>query len=268
MTAFAATARYELRMQLRRPAVWIATVLPFGLFAVLAMMGTQRGGLGRMTQTTDPKTWIVETLGWFTPLLAMVFGIVLADRLVRDRKLGVATLLDVTPASPDARLAGKYVGACAATAVPPALIYLAVALAFAIWRGRPAVLLWGPATFVVILLPLLLLAGALSFLGPQLLPTPLFRVLFVGVWFWAGATEADSQFPSLAATVLSLTMDYPLRVFFGASDASAGPVEGAALNLLRPRPTTGTALLSLALMLGLAAAVLAAARALNARTSQ
>jgi hypothetical protein len=81
---------------------------------------------------------------------------------------------------------------------------------------------------VVVVLPLLLLAGSLSFLGPQLMPTPLFRVLIVALFFWAAATEVESEFPSFA----------------------------------------GTALLSLALILGLAAAILAAARALNARTGE
>jgi ABC-2 type transport system permease protein len=265
MTAFAATTRYELRMQLRKPAVWIATVIPYGLFAVLAAMGTQN--MERLTQDTDPKTWMVASLGWFTPLLTMVFGFVLADRLVRDRKLGVAQLLDATPSSRSARLFGKYLGACAATAIPVALVYLIVGATFAIWRGRPAALLWAAATFAAVVVPLLLLTAALAFLGPQLMPTPLFRALIVGIWFWAGATEVESQFPSLAASVLSLTMDYPQHVFFGSRDP-AGPFEGAALNVLRPQPTVGTALLSLALILGIAAAVLAAARALRFRASE
>jgi ABC-2 type transport system permease protein len=265
MTAFAATTSYELRMQLRKPAIWIATVIPYGLYAVLAMMGTQN--LERLTQDTNPKTWMAASFGWFTPLLAMVFGIVLADRLVRDRKLGVAPLLDVTPSNRSARLFGKYLGACAATAIPVALVYLIVGATFAIWRDRPAALLWAAATFAAVVVPLLLLTGALAFLGPQLMPTPLFRALIVGIWFWAGATEVESQFPSLAASVLSLTMDYPQHVFFGSRDP-AGPFEGVALNVLRPEPTVGTALLSLALILGIAAAVLAAARALRFRAGE
>lgn len=265
MTTFAATAGYELRMQLRKPAIWIATGLPFALFAVLAAMDTQN--LERITQDTDPKTWIANGMGWFTPLLAMVFGIVLADRLVRDRKLKVAPLLDVTGSSRGIRLLGKYLGSCAATAVPPALVYLAVAVTFAIWRGKPGALLWGMATYAAVVLPLLLLTGALAFLLPQVMPTALFRALVVGIWFWAGATEVESQFPSLAATVLSLTIDYPQRVFFDSTNATAGPYPGAALNLLRPRPTTATALLSLALLVAIAAAILGAARALSARTS-
>jgi hypothetical protein len=151
--------------------------------------------------------------------------------------------------------------------VPPALVYLIVSVTFAIWRDRPAALLWGAATYATIVLPLLLLTGALALLGPQLMPTPLFRALIVGIWFWAGATEVESQFPSLAATVLSLTADYPQRVFFGSSNATAGPYPGAALNALRPQPSTWTALLALALMLGIAAGILLAARVVNARTS-
>lgn len=267
MTALAATARYELRMQLRKPAIWIATGLPFALWALFAVLGSDSTGLQRHLQETSPKLWVVEALGWFTPVLPMVFGVVLADRLVRDRKLGVAELLDVTPTNRGARLVGKYLGACAATAVPVALVYLSVAVAFMVWRERPAALWWGLATFTVIVLPLLLLAGSLSFLGPQLMPTPLFRVLIVGLWFWAAATEVESEFPSFAGTVLSLTMDYPLGVFFDSANATTGPA-GVALDFLRPQPTTGTALLALALILGLAAAILAAAGALNARTSE
>jgi ABC-type transport system involved in multi-copper enzyme maturation permease subunit len=267
MTGLAATARYELRMQLRKPAIWIATALPFALYALFAALGNDSTGLQRYQYTTSPKVWMVDALGWFTPVLPMIFGIVLADRLVRDRRLRVAELLDSTPANPSARLVGKYLGACAATAVPVALLYLAVALAFTFWRDRPAALWWGLATFTVIVVPLLLLAGSLSFLGPQLMPTPLFRVLIVAFFFWASVTEVESEFPSFAGTVFSLTMDYPLGVFFDSPNATTGPA-GAALDFLRPQPTTATAVLAVALMLALAAVILAAARALNARTGE
>jgi hypothetical protein len=267
VTAFAATARYELRMQLRKRSIWIATLLPLGLFLGLVAMGTDVGGPARTVHDTDPKIWLVQAVEGFVPPLAMVFGVVLADRLVRDRRLRVAALLDVTPANRTARLLGKYLGACAGTAIPPALAYGAVSVFFALWRGKPAALFWGPAAFAVVLLPLLLLAGSLAFLGPLLMPTPVFRVLVVGLWFWAGTTEVDSQFPSFAGTVFSLTMDYPLKVFFGSSDATTGTFPDAPLNVLRPAATTGTAVLAIALMLTLAALIVAAARVLIARTT-
>jgi ABC-type Na+ efflux pump permease subunit len=238
--------------------------LPFALYALFTVLGSDTTGLQRYRYETSPKVWMVDALGWFTPVLPMIFGIVLADRLVRDRKLRVAEVLDSTPANPSARFVGKYLGACTATAVPVALLYLLVGLGFMVWRGEPAALWWGLATFTVVVLPLLLLAGSLSFLGPQLMPTPLFRVLIVAFFFWAGVTEVESEFPSFAGTVFSLTMDYPLGVFFGSPNATTGPA-GVALDFLRPRPTTATAVLAVAVMLTLAAAVLWAARALYAR---
>jgi hypothetical protein len=99
------------------------------------------------------------------------------------------------------------------------------------------------------------------------MPTPLFRVLIVSLFFWAGVTEVESEFPSFAGTVFSLTMDYPLGVFFDSPNATTGPA-GVALDFLRPRPTNATAALAVALMLALAAAILWAAGALNARTSE
>src|SRR5262249_38067046 len=84
MTAFTATAAYEWRMQLRKPAIWIATALPYLVYVGFALLGTDTTGLSRYRQETDPKVWMVDALGWFAPFLPMVFGIVLADRLVRD----------------------------------------------------------------------------------------------------------------------------------------------------------------------------------------
>jgi hypothetical protein len=56
-------------------------------------------------------------------------------------------------------------------------------------------------------------------------------------------------------------------VFFDSPNATTGPA-GVALDFLRPRPTNATAALAVALMLALAAAILWAAGALNARTSE
>jgi hypothetical protein len=107
-------------MQLRKPAIWIATASPFALYALFAVLGSDSTGLQRCRYETSPTAWMVDALGWFTPVLPMIFGIVLADRLVRHRKLGVAELLDSTPTNPGARLVGKYLGVCAAKRMCPA----------------------------------------------------------------------------------------------------------------------------------------------------
>jgi hypothetical protein len=66
---------------LRKPAIWIATASPFALYALFAVLGSDSTGLQRCRYETSPKVWMVDALGWFTPVLPMIFGIVLADRL-------------------------------------------------------------------------------------------------------------------------------------------------------------------------------------------
>jgi hypothetical protein len=82
------------------------------------VLGSDSTGLQRCRYETSPKVWMVDALGWFTPVLPMIFGIVLADRLVRHRKLGVAELLDSTPTK-RRRPAGRQVprGLCRETHV-------------------------------------------------------------------------------------------------------------------------------------------------------
>jgi hypothetical protein len=79
-------------MQLRKPAIWIATASPFALYALFAGLGSDSTGLPRCRYETSPMVWMVDALGWFTPVLPMIFGIVLADRLVRHRKLWLGLL--------------------------------------------------------------------------------------------------------------------------------------------------------------------------------
>ena len=61
MTALAATARYELGMQLRKPAIWIATALPFALYALFAVPGSDSTGLQRYRYETSRRC------GWSMP---------------------------------------------------------------------------------------------------------------------------------------------------------------------------------------------------------
>jgi hypothetical protein len=263
MTAFAATAAYEWRMQIRKPAIWIATALPYLVYVGFALLGADSTGLRRYREETDRRSgWWMRWAGSRRSCRSSSASCWPTGWCVTG---GCGSRHCSRSPRPTVRAAwvGKYLGVCAATAAPPVLIYLAVAVTFAIWRGRPAALLWGIAVLGAVVLPLLLLAGGLSFLGPQLMPTALFRVLVVALWFWAGATEVSDSLTG--SSVLSLTVDYPLKVFFDTATSTAGPYPGAALNFLRPQPTVATAVLSVALMVGLAAAILAAAGRLHAR---
>jgi hypothetical protein len=95
------------------------------------------------------------------------------------------------------------------------------------------------------------------------MPAPLFRVLFIGYWFWGNAISPELM-PTLSRTVIHPAGGYPIEAFFHFSAADgpgtwAGPVAGATLNVLRPHPTPAIAWLSIALLVLLAGVALGSA---------
>ena len=117
MTAFAASLRYEFRMQVRKRSVWIVPALTLVLFVLIG------GSLLRDLFDPDEvppeaRTAVTALAVQIYALLTIGFGCLLADRLIRDDRLRVAPILDATPARGTARLLGKYLGAAAATAMP------------------------------------------------------------------------------------------------------------------------------------------------------
>ncbi|MBX6752049.1 MAG: hypothetical protein IRY85_20710, partial [Micromonosporaceae bacterium] len=92
--------RYEFLMQIRKRSLWITTVL-----LALAMVVLQGDRGPRYVPAGTPPR-IVMT-GWavlLAILLPIGFGMVLADRLVRDRRLGVGRVLGSLPPGPPPRV--------------------------------------------------------------------------------------------------------------------------------------------------------------------
>jgi ABC-2 type transport system permease protein len=263
VTGVTTAARYELRMQLRKWSMWITMAVIGGLGMLIT-----RGQVSQLLTDTDPKTAMV-TLVLSTDLLLVVgYGCLLADRLIRDTRLGVAPVLDATPSSPTGRLLGKYLGACAAGAAPILILHCGFAASYAIVNGNQRIWVWAAATFGAMTAPALLFVGAFALAVPLFMPAPLFRVLFVGYWFWGNAIQ-PTLMPTLANTLVSPLGGYPAEALFGYADADlAGSAPGATLNALRPTPTATTAWLSIGLLLVLAALALAAARAVRARATR
>jgi ABC-type Na+ efflux pump permease subunit len=233
---------YEFRMQLRRRAVWITPV-------VLSLIAF--GFTGWDASASTPLTEAI--VGWaqeVQTLLPIGVGVLLADRLPRDRRTGVGELLATTPASSGGRLVGKFLGATFATIVPILAIY-AVGVGGVLgerreWGGIPLAL----AAFAAVNLPGLLFVGAFSIACPALLWVPLYQFLFVGYWFWGNALSPDQGIPTLNGTLLTPIGDYMAAGLFGVPGlswvAEASPRQGA---------------LSILLLLASAAVALAAAHA-------
>ncbi|MEV0582270.1 hypothetical protein [Nonomuraea sp. NPDC050310] len=250
-----ATLRYEFRMQIRRPALWIVYGIVFAIQGVLInWYFTLDRGLGPIL---DPRQAMADVTAWTATLPMIAYGCLIADRLVRDRTLRVDGILDATPADATARLLGKFAGVCLAGAVPLALMVVGRGLVWTVMEGDPGGLLWSIVIFVVALGPGLLFTGALALVGPLVMPVTVFRVAFAAYWFWGNLIPPDLM-PNLAHTLLAADGEYALLGLFGST--TRVPVEGALLNFLRPDPTAGTGLLSIALILLLAGVALPLAR--------
>jgi ABC-2 type transport system permease protein len=220
-TALAGAVAYEFRMQVRRPAVWIA----IGGLALLLMARALRGSPASFRSLTPLRleSNIAIISSYFLPI---IFGILLADRLPRERRLGTTELLASMPVGEGVRLWGKYLGAVGATLLPVTLAYLLTAgfLALRLQDGGP-LLAFLPVFFLVVL-PGLLFVGAFSIGCPAVIPTPLYAILFTGYWFW-GNVVSPSRVPTISCTPLTPIGRYAAVAFFDARGAGCGLTQQA-----------------------------------------
>ena len=202
--------RYEFLMQIRKRSLWISTAL------LAALISFTQGDRGPRILPADASAREVMT-GWalvLSILLPLGFGMVLADRLVRDRRLGVSRLLDSFPTGAPALVAGKYVGSVAATAVPGLVaMLLAAGFEFANRRDPPC---WcgRSSRSRSSCCPVWRSSPRSRSSCPLVLTAPLFRVLFVGYWFW-GNMLSPAWLPSLTGTLLTPIGDYAASWLLG-----------------------------------------------------
>jgi ABC-type Na+ efflux pump permease subunit len=206
VTTASGLARYEFAMQFRRRAVWFG----LGLLALLLAAG-RVGGFGVVS--TDDPTLPQAVARWSVAvqlLLPVAFGLLLADRIPRDRRLRIDELAAATPASTGVRLLAKFAGATLATLVPTAAIYGVGVAYLAATEGRPAAIPLAAAAFATINLPGLLFVAAFSVACPAVLWVPLYQFLFVGYWFWGNLLPPDGAVPTLSGTWLTPIGGYAL----------------------------------------------------------
>lgn len=197
---------YEFRMQIRRPAIWIAFTI-VSLFFVISHQPWYR------PVTKPPADALVYWTAIAHSILAIVVGVMLADRLPRDRRTRVAELLDTFSGALSARLFGKYLGSTLATLVPMFLVYcFGVGYIVVRWHALQIIPL-ALATFGTIALPGILFIGAWSIACSSLIWTPLSQFLFVGYWFW-GNLLPGIGIPSPSMTILTPIGGYMCTGFF------------------------------------------------------
>ncbi len=189
--------RYEFRMQARRKSVWIATLLS-SLVVVTGLSNPWNVSTDASVNTVIGNWAIV-----CNAFMPVVFGVLLADRLPRDRRLRVSELFDSLPATSGMRLFGKYLGSALASSLPIFLVYSA-GIAYVLLRWHdPLVVPIALAAFAAINIPGLLFVAAFSIAVPALLWLPLYQFLYVGYWFWGNLLTPSFGIPTLSTTVLT-----------------------------------------------------------------
>ncbi len=211
--ALLGAATYEFRMQIRRWSLWL-TMLAFaaGLFALTATSETWK----TYSRERAALTGFADVASLVMLLMPVAVGLLLADRLARDRATRVEETLDTLSAPFAARLTGKYLGATGATLIPILIAYLAGTFYLLALRGRDVAMLPGVVLpFLAVILPGCLFVAAFSVACPAIMPAPLYQVLFVGYWFWGNLLQI-SAIPTLNGSLLTPAGDYMLAGFFGA----------------------------------------------------
>jgi hypothetical protein len=260
-TAFRGITTYEFRMQIRKRSLWIVLAALIGLEIATAGVNfpTHLGAATPLRQVMG--AWAL-TFNLFAP---MGVGTLLADRLVRDRRLAVDGLLDGLPAGRGARLWGKYAGTLAASAAPILVAMLAAGGYEAVHRGSVATIGWAVVAFAAISLPGIAFVAAFALLVPMVISAPLFRVLFIGYWFWGNLVNPN-LLPTLAGSLVTPVGDYAATGLFGTGRLYAswpGP-----LKFLRPHLSTGAGVVEIVLLIVIAGLVLAAGQWLFARRTR
>jgi hypothetical protein len=242
--------RYEFRMQVHRLALWI----PFGFF-LLVLLGILLIAPPKLRdQLLHVSSFPIRdvVINWASQLnsvLPILFGVLLADRLPRDRKTRVEELLTTLPGSLSSRLTGKYLGTVLATMLPIILIYWSGILYILISTGNFMALLWGLAAFASVMLPGLLFIGAFSLACPLFIWTPVYQFLFVGYWFWGNLFPPGTAIPTLSGTILTPIGGYAASAFFHAQFLANTS------NQIRPA-TVSQGIASIALLLAISVLVL------------
>ncbi len=259
VAAFGGAVSYEYRMQIRRPALWIAVALITLLVLGRAFAGNLAGfgSISASTYRAFPLEANVVAIGSY--FLPIVFGILLADRLPRERRLGTLELLDSLPVGSGLRLWAKYVGALAAVLLPLLLGYLALTLVVAVRLHETGPLAAFLPVFALEALPGLLFVGAFSIGCPAALPVPLYAVLYTGYWFW-GNLVPPSHAPTISCTPLTPIGTYASVAFFGA--------RGQACGLTQQRVGLAGGIGSIALLLAVGAVFLLVVQGLLRRQRQ
>lgn len=213
MSQFAGVFRHEFNMSIRRKGLWIAYLIVLGVLGFFSLT-LAREGLGAFYQTDSPREEAGALVYMFNMLCPLIGGILAADRMQRDSRLGVRELQLSAPLSRIVYILGKYSGVLLSTLVPMLLWVVGLsALSVAAGAIAPAMIGYVLVAFLTIAVPSFAFVIAFSLACPLIIPIRVYQILFTGYWFWGNFLN-DEVFPTVSGTVLNASGVYAQQGFF------------------------------------------------------
>jgi len=236
MSQFFGLIRYEFNMSIRRPGLWIAYGLLFAFYMV--MWYTPAPG-DELEVITNANHWqyagrFLLTYNLFLPLVG---GILAADRMQRDFRLGVRELQNSTPLRNLAYILGKYLGVLFSLLLPVFLWVIVFSISLIVIGKAPLSMAYAmPVAFLAMTVPAFAFVTIFSLACPLIMPLRVYQILFTGYWFWGNFLNPDA-FPSISETYLEAGGKHVYQGFFGGFPELMGlPLEynadDAILNLV------------------------------------
>ncbi len=231
MSQFFGLVRYEYRMTVQRGGLWFAFGVLYALYGFMLFAPSEaivmRGDI--LWQTAGQ---VVFRLNLFMPLLG---GIIAADRLYRDYRIGVRELQVSAPLGDWTYILAKYLGVLAGTLTPVVVFVVAVgAISVPLYHTPVEFLAMLLVAMLMLTVPAFAFVTVFSLACPLVMPVRVYQVLFTGYWFW-GNFLSPKVMPTLSDTPLAPGGMWVFQGLFGGfvgapSGSQHTPAE-AALNL-------------------------------------
>jgi ABC-2 type transport system permease protein len=252
MHRFTGVLRHEIGMSLSRRGLWIAYGLLFLFYTVLLFAPPPLGERVQGEVISEAQVWSVagRFLVAINVFFPVVVGILSADRIERDRRLGLRELQDSTPLGRPAYLLAKYLAALASSLLPVFLWLMVIAIAMTLDGHAPIGFLYAvPVAFLAITVPAFAFVVAFSLACPLVMPLSVYQILFTGYWFWANFIP-PKLFPTLNGTLVTPSGMFALEGFFGVRvSALNGPLHYRAVDAVLNLAVLGACIAAVLLLL-------------------
>jgi ABC-2 type transport system permease protein len=236
MAQFLGFFRHEFNMSIRRPGLWIAYILLFAFYSILWFTPSSGDELETISRA-NLWQYAGRFMLMFNLFLPLVGGILAADRMQRDFRLGVRELQDSAPFHRWVYILGKYFGVLYSLLVPVFLWIVGFTVAMILTGNAPPEMLYGlPVAFLAMTVPAFAFVTAFSLACPLIMPLRVYQILFTGYWFWGNFLNPEA-FPTISETYLEAAGKHVYEGFFGGYPVSMNlPLQynsmDASLNLL------------------------------------